>query len=202
MSSAFLYLAIVAIWAFVLVPRWLRRSHLHGQETAELEEAPDYDDTDAPSEPVTHSKRMRVRDDHRHEETRTQRRPVAPPLGRAKVLQARRRLLLFMIALAASAGACAYLKVTPWWVCIPPGLILCVYCLLLRSAALADAEEARRRAASEVRSRAARQRAYEPVDYVDYVEPAPTAEVIDISGRLSDQVYDQYADAAIRAVGD
>ncbi len=27
MSSAILYLAIVAIWAFMLVPRWLRRSH-------------------------------------------------------------------------------------------------------------------------------------------------------------------------------
>ena len=27
MSSALLYLAIVAIWAVVLVPRWVRRSH-------------------------------------------------------------------------------------------------------------------------------------------------------------------------------
>ncbi|MDQ2875945.1 MAG: hypothetical protein M3Y33_14620, partial [Actinomycetota bacterium] len=27
MSSAILYLAIVAIWAFLLVPRWVRRSH-------------------------------------------------------------------------------------------------------------------------------------------------------------------------------
>ena len=28
------------------------------------------------------------------------------------------------------------------------------------------------------------------------------AEVIDISGRVGDQLYDQYADAAVRAVGD
>jgi len=28
------------------------------------------------------------------------------------------------------------------------------------------------------------------------------AQIIDISGRVSDQLYDQYADAAVRAVGD
>jgi hypothetical protein len=33
-------------------------------------------------------------------------------------------------------------------------------------------------------------------------ESLPDAEVIDISARVSDQVYDQYADAAERAVGD
>jgi len=33
-------------------------------------------------------------------------------------------------------------------------------------------------------------------------EAAPDAEVIDISARVSDQVYDQYADATERAVGD
>ena len=33
-------------------------------------------------------------------------------------------------------------------------------------------------------------------------EPTPGAEVIDISARVNDQVYDQYTDAAERAVGD
>jgi hypothetical protein len=33
-------------------------------------------------------------------------------------------------------------------------------------------------------------------------EAAPDAEVIDISARVVDQVYDQYSDAADRAVGD
>jgi hypothetical protein len=33
-------------------------------------------------------------------------------------------------------------------------------------------------------------------------EPLPQAEVIDISGRVGDQLYDQYADAKLRAVGD
>jgi hypothetical protein len=30
----------------------------------------------------------------------------------------------------------------------------------------------------------------------------PGAQIIDISGRVTDQLYDQYADAAVRAVGD
>ena len=33
-------------------------------------------------------------------------------------------------------------------------------------------------------------------------EPTPIAEIIDISARVNDQVYDQYTDAAERAVGD
>ena len=32
--------------------------------------------------------------------------------------------------------------------------------------------------------------------------PQPDAEIIDISARLGDQLYDQYADATMRAVGD
>jgi hypothetical protein len=36
----------------------------------------------------------------------------------------------------------------------------------------------------------------------DTNESQPGAEIIDISARLSDQVYDQYSDAAERAVGD
>ena len=34
------------------------------------------------------------------------------------------------------------------------------------------------------------------------VEITATAEIIDISARVSEQVYDQYIDAAERAVGD
>jgi hypothetical protein len=36
LSSAILYLAIVAIWAGVLVPRWLRRSHEHTVESQDV----------------------------------------------------------------------------------------------------------------------------------------------------------------------
>ena len=30
----------------------------------------------------------------------------------------------------------------------------------------------------------------------------PSAQIIDISARIGDQLYDQYADAEVRAVGD
>ena len=52
MSSAILYLAIVAIWACVLVPRWLHRSHDNhseqegGYEAEEFAEYAEYADTD------------------------------------------------------------------------------------------------------------------------------------------------------------
>jgi hypothetical protein len=97
-----------------------------------------------------------------------------------------------LLTLAAAAGVCTYLKLTSWWACIPPAGMLGIYLLLLRAAALADAEQARWRAAEGLQVQAARQ-----------VAPAAeTAEVIDISGRLTDELYDQYADATMRAVGD
>ena len=56
LSSAILYLAIVAIWACVLVPRWLHRSHETSSEqdlAFEQEEAADYADADGPEELAT-----------------------------------------------------------------------------------------------------------------------------------------------------
>jgi hypothetical protein len=56
LSSAILYLAIVAIWACVLVPRWLHRSHETSSEqdlAFEQEEAADYADADSPEELAT-----------------------------------------------------------------------------------------------------------------------------------------------------
>ncbi len=84
--------------------------------------------------------------------------------------------------------------------------MLGMYLLLLREAALADAENARWRAGQ---AHAARQRAQAQAQARDEAReswaartPQPTAQVIDISARLSDQLYDQYADATMRAVGD
>jgi hypothetical protein len=36
----------------------------------------------------------------------------------------------------------------------------------------------------------------------EWVEAEPAAEVIDISARIGDQLYDQYSDAEARAIGD
>jgi hypothetical protein len=186
-SSDFLYLAIVAIWAFVLVPRWLRRAHVQ-----------------APAQPefVTEE---HVDDDYsEHDDEWYAANPVpAPrplPLPHSRAMQARRRLLFMLVLLAAAAGGCTAAKITQWWVCIPPVGMLGIYLLLLREAALADAEQARRRLAYELSVRAARQRAQEAMEAE--MEMEPTAQIIDISARVGDQLYDQYADAAVRAVGD
>jgi hypothetical protein len=217
MSSAFLYIAIVAIWAFVLIPRWLRRPHLLGGEahepvapantavSADTRNTAEYDedrlapadympetayqaDTAAADDPADVGQEPPRR-------VATARRAAAPVQGRTRVLQARRRLLTVLVGLMTVGGVCVYLKLTSWWACIPPGGMLGIYLLLLREAALADAEQARWRAAESRRAQAARQ-----VARPEYAEA--TAEVIDISDRLGDQLYDQYADATIRAVGD
>lgn len=120
------------------------------------------------------------------------------PLSRTRILQARRRLLTMLLALAAVAAVCTAAGLARWWICIPPVGMLGMYMLLLREAALADAENEQRRQ-EVILSRAARQRAR--AAWAARV-PEPTAEIIDISERVRDQLYDQYADATVRAVGD
>jgi hypothetical protein len=130
--------------------------------------------------------------------------------GRARVLQARRRLLTMLVTLAIVALACTVGKLTPWWILVPPAGMLGMYLLVLREAAQADAEQAgqlaqeqaaQEQAAQEgaVQAEAARVRAHRAWETS---QPQPTAEIIDISARVTDQLYDQYADAAVRAVGD
>ncbi len=215
MSSAVLYLAIVAIWAFVLIPRWLRRPHLLGGEVAEadgyshdempIEAADDQASVARRVGSLLHAahhaegtpadEELAAADERAHPHGWPVRRAPAPPLTRTRVLQARRRLLTMLVTLTVVAAVCTYLKLTSWWACVPPTGMLGTYLLLLREAALADAEQARWRATEEQRFEAARQ-----VAHADRQEP--TAEVIDISDRLGDQLYDQYADATMRAVGD
>jgi hypothetical protein len=215
MSSAFLFVGIVAIWAFVLVPRTLRRYHAAPQADADAAYDPgslDYADGDyepgdgadeyggtqaayngplpAPAEPADGY----AQEPHSAAPVRS-----ARPLTRSKVLQARRRLLTLLVLLAAAAGACTALKLISWWACIPPAGMLVMYLLLLREAAVADAEQARRRAVAEARLWAAYRREQEAMSQPD---EEPSAEIIDISARVSDQLYDQYADATVRAVGD
>jgi hypothetical protein len=206
-SSAFLYLGIVAIWAFFLVPRWLRRPNVLGGEATEADEfaADEQDDSEVTSPgrrtgPVpqhgdgagSSPDGSRPQTGQRHADGR----PSAGLPSRSRVLQARRRMLTMLVTLTLVAAGCTYLKLMSWWVCIPPTVMLGMYLLLLREAALADAEQARRRMAESRRAEAVRQRAREQA------RAEPGAQVIDISARLGDQLYDQYEDATIRAVGD
>jgi hypothetical protein len=197
LSSAFLYIAIVAIWAFVLIPRWLRRPHLLGGENTDYEST--RQDGSAPRE----FREFREVAEEQGDEPDAPGAPhdgplqtTAPTVARSRVLRSRRRLLVVLVTLMALAATCTYLKLTSWVMCVPPAGMLGLYLLLLREAALSDAQQARSRAAEEHRSEATRHR-------VHHIQPADdTAQVIDISARLGDQLYDQYADATMRAVGD
>jgi len=67
-------------------------------------------------------------------------------------------MLTVLVTLMVLAATCTYLKLTSWLMCLPPAGMLGLYLLLLREAALADAER-RWRATEEQRAPAAHQRA-------------------------------------------
>ena len=231
MSGAILYLAIVAIWAVVLVPRWLRprsappqpvpvpvedadpgrwdpanpRQGTAGTWTASIS-GPDTEGEHAPGEDTGGTPAG--------DEPQEQEAAPSPPDRRPEVVKARRRMLTALIALTVVAGGLAVIRAGAYWILIPPVTLLSGYLLLLRKFSQFDAERAhaaRIRHAGQVRT------AQEPTTSQEVVpavaepgrEPAPDAaaassgaEIIDISGRIGDQFYDQYADAANRAVGD
>jgi hypothetical protein len=225
-SSAILYFAIVAIWAGVLMPRWLRPGRRrrvevteHFEMHTEVYESEVDTETGEGSHPAVTEREVTV-----EEEITWTRQDAAE--RRANILKARRRMLGTLVALTVIAFLIAMMQVAAIWVVIPPALMLGGFVLLLREASRSDAEQARRRAhAEETRRRHAepesgRQAApvtaetlervvSRPVapDVAEQAEPvievaAYSAEIIDISGRVSDQFYDQYTDAANRAVGD
>jgi hypothetical protein len=148
---------------------------------------------------------------------------------RARVVRGRRRMLWMLLVLTGIALGLAYLGLAAWWIVVPPVILLFGYLLLLREAARADAEARERaavlgRRAREADARRAREAEAEraadaqreqarraaqagtPPGGSAPVWAAPEtlshAEIIDISERVGDQLYDQYADAKLRAVGD
>lgn len=204
MSSAILYGAIVVIWAGVLIPRWLRRESSAESSTGEAtvttdvvldvsassdaDQDPVFADEDAPADGGGQGKSER-----------------------ARILGARRRLLGMLVALAFGSGLLFVMKLAAWWVVLPPSVMLVGYLALLREASRADAERlAARRARDAAAARAASgggavvpsvpDASPVPVP-VGVSVPGPDAEVIDITERVSEEFYDQYADSR-RAVGD
>ena len=225
MSSAILYVAIVAIWAGVLIPRWLRRDSAGNQRASEDLTSADAE-TSAPAEEAAEpAPPPRRRDDTADPAPVPARDPVparaevrAPASESAevsdggpghrehtKVLTARRRLLYMLLVLAIGSGALAVTKMAAWWVVVPPTVMLIGYTGMLREASKADAErrELARTRTAEAAAVAAAKRAAPPVPAAPV--PGRDAEVIDISASLSvagHKFYDQYADAKQRAVGD
>ena len=241
MSSAILYLAIVAIWAVVLVPRWLRPRSAAPKPVPVPAESPDAgwrepagpgqdagaplavstDGPDAAGEPV--GGEVMASSDVGGEavaevaqEGAPEAADPAPVNRRAEVLKARRRLLSTLITLTVIAVALVVTRIDAYWIVIPPTVLLGGYLALLRNFAHIDAERARRAARirhAEARAEPGQEPAAplpaapaaaepEPGSAPDAPEPLGGAEIIDISGRIGDQVYDQYSDAANRAVGD
>jgi hypothetical protein len=159
MSSAILYLAIVAIWACVLIPRWLRRDSARGGA------APATLDSHMPAEPEAAaaddlgSPAPGPEADQPGEDLV----PAAPlpqltgperaADSRRRMLAARRRLLLMLIGLEIAAIALAAIGLAAVWVIVPPTIMLGGYLLLLREAAQADLEHAQRAADAAARAR-------------------------------------------------
>ena len=229
MSSAILYLAIVVIWAIVLVPRWLRRPQTSEtlesnlaepvaasslEDPAEVEE--DADGGESPPAPGA-----RAADGGRARSSAAER--------RERVLQARRRMLVTLTGITAGAALIVLTHLAAPWVVVPPAVMLGGFVLLLREAARSDTERAwaaawrdsRRTGASDAAADGPESQQADPADgaqagaaevqagisgaQAGVPNPqagAPGAEIIDISGRIGDQLYDQYADAEVRAVGD
>jgi hypothetical protein len=179
LSSAILYVAIVAIWACVLIPRWLRRDsspaapvaeEQAGEEQAGEEQAGEEQagedlraEAAAEQESAPPARRPRRRDDREDAAGERRPRPAPAPAERRdlprdaahrRVLASRRRLLGMLIVLTMGAGALAGVRLAAWWVVLPPSVMLLGYLILLREAGQADAE--RRDQAREPAVRAVR----------------------------------------------
>jgi hypothetical protein len=146
-------------------------------------------------------------------------RATADSERRARMVRGRRRMLWMLITLTAAGTGLAYLRLAAWWIVIPPVALLGGDLLVLREAARADAEarersavqarhaqeaEARRKAEAEPEAAPGRTTGTSvPTGLVrDSAETDQHAEIIDISERVGDQLFDQYAEAKLRAVGD
>jgi uncharacterized membrane protein YphA (DoxX/SURF4 family) len=218
-STTILYLAIVAIWAGFLVPAWIRRPH--GAEAEDDFGEFDVDDAEAGVDAEADvDAEARVDAEAVDEDVTSAAVPAedewakagldadavsvpAPPQSRQQMLRARRRVLATLLAVTLGAAACVARGLVPWWTAVPPIVMLVLYVLLLREVAKAEAEAVGRRRgdlAAQAGRAVGQQRRGSAGWAAAGVEQI--AEVIDISRRVGDQLYDQYADAAVRAVGD
>jgi hypothetical protein len=206
LSSAILYVAIVAIWAGVLIPRWLRRDtsaseqvidetitpaetpvgRPAGRPAAEERPGPRLRADDAPR---LRAESARPKDGRRLDAGRDDAPAEAGADGdqdalgdqeHARVLSARRRLLGLLLALTMGSAALAVTRTAAWWVIVPPSVMLLGYLALLREASKADAE--RRELALARAAEAAAQAEAPPVPVP---VPAPDAEIIEFSAAQS-----------------
>lgn len=231
MSSAILYLAIIAIWACVLIPRWLRHdnSRITSAREATAQElaatgdpAGDPGATDVAGEAHDEDGDGRDRDFTPG--------PASREEARRRVLAARRRLLWMLLGLEVAGAGLAVTGLAAWWVLAPPTVMLAGYLVLLREAAAADSEradaerealqareEARKRAVARTRHAGDRRTATPSVAPAAYAAAPVAADYADLGrardytpglhyapsdDRADDDAYDQYTENRLRAVGD
>ncbi|MGH3243380.1 MAG: divisome protein SepX/GlpR [Spirillospora sp.] len=177
MSSAVLYLAIVAVWGVVLVPMWLRRDTETPGITRLLHKRPDAEETEdeAPEAP----------EPEELPEPRPRRRTT-----RATVIARRRRRTTGLTALVLTAVGVVTSGLAPWWATVPPVVLLAGHLALLRVAVGMDTAH-RRAAAAHARAMAREARRA--------AEATAPAEIIELPA--PEEVFDQYADDR-RAVGE
>jgi hypothetical protein len=146
MSSALIFLAIIAIWACVLIPRWLKHgavAPVAAPATAEsTAAAPDIDEVAADGTEETPEAEQSLPAE-----------PLSAEESRRRMLTARRRLLMMLAVLEVAAIVLALTSLAAVWVVIPPTVMLAGYLLLLREAAKADAERARHEAEAAAHAR-------------------------------------------------
>jgi hypothetical protein len=123
------------------------------------------------------------------------------------VLSSRRRLLGLIVLIVIGSGALAVTRMAAWWVLGPPSVMLLGYLVLLREASKADAERREVISARTDGVADALADAGKTVPAVPVARPVhmPDAEIIEMSasrGPANGELYDQYADAKLRAVGD
>ena len=161
MSSAILYLAIIAIWLCVLIPRWLKRDSARGA----VVEANIAAGGETPVTAAADADQAKLADDGARRATEsgvTAHPPAAPAApapalsaeeARRRILTGRRRLLGMLILLEIAAIALAVVGLAALWVIVPPTIMLTGYLLLLREAGHADAERAQRDAEAAAHAR-------------------------------------------------
>lgn len=216
MSGAIIYLVIVAVWAVVLVPRWLR-SHdapaadtasgsdvveqAHGRVLSRRTRGDVQTDLAEPSTPTSEPAPMAAPVDDVVDEpapmSRSRHARSYEPVARAHRMAVRRRVVfgLLMAAVAATAVVAGY-GMLPWWSVGAPALLMPLYVVHTRRVIVA--EHGRRRRERHTRELAARRTVTE-VDHGDVAEPISVrtyrAKKVASGMRVVDRgvVFDQHA---------